>query len=241
MVKKTLLVFSLFSMIMVAQSKAPNIMVSPIQHDFGYVIQGTTTSYDYTVSNLGSDILKINDVRPACGCTSVLISKGEILPHDTADLRVDFNSNGFSGNVKKSVYILSNDPKNPTMELTYIANVVKTFPPKSDSMSNPAIKFNQMSFDFGKINEGDVVTHIFKFENTGHTNLKIEDIKTSCGCTAALTKDKDIAPGGSGTLRVEFDSHYKHGQLTRLIYIKTNDPNNKSVALKIFADVEKGS
>ena len=29
-----------------------------------------------------------------------------------------------------------------------------------------SIRFNETSFDFGKINEGDTVNHIFNFKNT---------------------------------------------------------------------------
>jgi hypothetical protein len=241
MFKKIGLIVFFLSIAILSQSEAPEISVSPLQHDFGYVIQGTATSYTCIIFNKGTDTLNITDVRPSCGCTRVLLSDEYILPNDSTSLRVTFNSNGFSGQVQKSVYILSNDPKNQSIEIKYVADVVKKFPPNADSMSYPAIKFDEMSYDFGEIEEGRIVTHKFKFINSGHTDLKIGDIETSCGCTAALADNKVISPGDSGVIRVEFDSHYKHGQLTRFIYIKTNDPNNKSIALRIFADVEKGS
>lgn len=40
----------------------------------------------------------------------------------------------------------------------------------------PNIKFEQISFDFGKVIQGKSVTHIFKFENIGDDPLKINKV-----------------------------------------------------------------
>ncbi|MBU1628026.1 DUF1573 domain-containing protein, partial [bacterium] len=58
---------------------------------------------------------------------------------------------------------------------------------KTNTPENPSsIVFNEMEYDYGEVEEGVEVTHIFKFKNNGISKLKIEDVKTSCGCTAAL-------------------------------------------------------
>src|SRR5687767_9689807 len=47
----------------------------------------------------------------------------------------------------------------------------------------PEIKFEEEVFDFGKITQGEVVSHDFKFKNIGNTNLIISGASGSCGCT----------------------------------------------------------
>jgi len=40
------------------------------------------------------------------------------------------------------------------------------------------------TFDFGVIDEGDVVETVFSFTNSGKTELIITSAKGSCGCNA---------------------------------------------------------
>jgi len=46
-----------------------------------------------------------------------------------------------------------------------------------------SIEFADNEFDYGTIQEGDVVEHVYKFTNTGTEPLIISNAKGSCGCT----------------------------------------------------------
>src|SRR5687768_1551038 len=52
-----------------------------------------------------------------------------------------------------------------------------------DSSFLPIIVFEETEFDFGTINEGDVVTHKYNFKNTGTARLLITEVNSTCGCT----------------------------------------------------------
>ena len=45
-------------------------------------------------------------------------------------------------------------------------------------------EFPEMEYDFGNINECQVVEHLFKFTNNGQAPLVISNITASCGCTS---------------------------------------------------------
>ena len=47
----------------------------------------------------------------------------------------------------------------------------------------PIMTFEETEFDFGTIEGGTNVEHVFKFTNTGTAPLVIVDAKSSCGCT----------------------------------------------------------
>jgi len=72
-----------------------------------------------------------------------------------------------------------------------------------------SINFENPNFDWGKVNDGDKVTHIFKFTNTGKEPLIISDAKGSCGCTVPEWPKEPIAPGAKGEIKVVFDSKGK--------------------------------
>lgn len=71
------------------------------------------------------------------------------------------------------------------------------------------IKFDQDTYDWGKVMDGDKVTHVFKFKNTGSEPLIISNAKGSCGCTVPEWPKDAIAPGKSGEIKVVFDSKGK--------------------------------
>lgn len=47
------------------------------------------------------------------------------------------------------------------------------------SYSQPSIEFKELTYDWGRLIEGDRTTHTFHFQNTGNEDLKIEKVKSS--------------------------------------------------------------
>jgi len=100
------------------------------------------------------------------------------------------------------------------------------------------VSWDKEEHDFGNINEGDKVSTKFAFTNTGNEPLIISSAKGSCGCTVPKWPKEPIAPGGTGTIDVEFNSKNKPGRQTKTVTIQANtDPN--PIRLKIKAEVAK--
>lgn len=101
----------------------------------------------------------------------------------------------------------------------------------------PVLTFKEESFDFGTINEGDVVEHTFTFTNTGDGPLVITAAKGSCGCTVPTwPKGETIAPGESGELLVKFNSRGKKNIQNKTVTISANTEKGKEV-IRIKANV----
>ncbi len=99
--------------------------------------------------------------------------------------------------------------------------------------ADPAIiKFKEESFDFGKITEGDKVTHTFKFYNGSTQPLIISNAVASCGCTTPTWPKEPILPGKEGEISVTFNSAGKVGLQDKLITVTANtDPAQTVVHL----------
>ncbi len=103
---------------------------------------------------------------------------------------------------------------------------------KVDKEKLPVIKFTEGTHDFGKIIQGEKVAHKFSFTNEGKSNLIITSAKASCGCTIAEPTKAPIAPGGTGTIDVTFDSNGKSGMVTKTISVLTNcEPNTVFITI----------
>lgn len=100
----------------------------------------------------------------------------------------------------------------------------------------PTFAFAEENHDFGTINEGDVVEHIFEFENTGDAPLIISDAKGSCGCTVPEWPKEPIGIGEKGQIKVKFNSRKKPGIQNKTVTITANT-YPKQTRIKIKADV----
>jgi hypothetical protein len=102
----------------------------------------------------------------------------------------------------------------------------------------PKIKFKEESWDFGKMKQGKVLTHIFVFKNEGDETLKIERVKTSCGCTAALLSKKEIAPGEEGEIKLTYNTRGFEGKNTKYIDVESNDPAQPRKRIAVSVEIE---
>jgi Protein of unknown function (DUF1573) len=235
MSKNLLYVFFLFSSIVFAQLVQPKLVIQQNSFDFGAIKQGETVSHTFVLTNSGGDLLKINNVQASCGCTAASPEKSELAPGESTNLTVKFNSTGRMGNQVKTVKVFTNDPQSPEMTITISGNVVTA----EQTGSVPTIYFPETQHDFGKVSEGEKINYTFRFVNKGLSELVIKDVKSSCGCTAALLSSSNIKPGQEGTIKVEFDTKNRSGKNSKTVTVQSNDPKDPTKILTIYADIMK--
>lgn len=101
-----------------------------------------------------------------------------------------------------------------------------------DTTMLPRMEFEDVRFDFGNITQGERVTTYYKFTNTGKSDLIVTSAKGSCGCTVPSWPKEPIAPGGSGSIKVVFDSSGKKGRQSKLVTIVANThPSTNKVTI----------
>jgi len=105
-----------------------------------------------------------------------------------------------------------------------------------ESSNVTEIAFEHTEHDFGRIQEGEKVGCIFKYENTGNGNLIIQKASGSCGCTVPRWDKKPTSPGEIGQLEVIFDSSGRRGLQNKSITV-TSNTSNKITILTIRATI----
>ena len=76
--------------------------------------------------------------------------------------------------------------------------------------------------DFGEIPQGKPVSVEFTFTNNGDAPLIINDVHTSCGCTASDYPKEPITAGKSSKIKVTYNASAM-GAFTKTITVKTNE------------------
>ena len=108
---------------------------------------------------------------------------------------------------------------------TTVANAVPSGP-------TTVMSFDETTFDFGTVTEGEKVSHTYAFKNTGDEPLILQNAKGSCGCTVPQWPREPIPSGESGSITVEFNSKGKKGPRNQKVTITANtDPVQSFVAL----------
>ena len=102
----------------------------------------------------------------------------------------------------------------------------------------PQISISEEEWDFGKVKPGTQPQHKFIITNKGNEDLIIERVWASCGCVQVSIFDNRILPGKSADLQAIFNTAGYVGMLEKIIYIKSNDPEEPEKKIKVKVDVE---
>ncbi len=94
-------------------------------------------------------------------------------------------------------------------------------------------------WDFGRIEEGQVLKHNFIIQNDSDRVLNIKETNTSCGCTVSEIEKKTLAPQESTKVNVEFKSKGYSGKVQQFIYVNTDSVDEPIIRFVIKAEVVK--
>jgi hypothetical protein len=110
-------------------------------------------------------------------------------------------------------------------------NVTKANERDSKSVKGlPIMTFVSKEYNFGTIDQGDKVEAVFKFKNTGESDLIITKAKASCGCTVPKwPKNKAIKPGEESEITAIFDSTHKINNQNKSITLSVNTLSAREV------------
>jgi hypothetical protein len=123
---------------------------------------------------------------------------------------------GACGNEKpKADPTLVENPVSASTETSAISTDTSTF-------EGAIISFEKTEHEFGTITEGEKAEYSFKFTNTGKKQLLISSAAASCGCTVPTYSKEPIPPGGTGMIKVVFDSKYRLDRFEKYVTVLSN-------------------
>lgn len=139
------------------------------------------------------------------------------------------------------------EAKNPIPVTAYVTS----------DQEKPQVKVAISMKDFGKIAVSDVKTAEFILENSGNRPLEIYGVTSSCGCTFGEIEISGIKSpqffmhaksnwvgvvqqGSQAIVRVTYKPSVMpvKGEVTRMVYVKTNDPKNSELTFSVKAIVK---
>lgn len=92
-----------------------------------------------------------------------------------------------------------------------------------------SVSFDKSEYDFGTVNEGEIVETTFKVTNSGTTDLVIIDARVTCGCTVPVWPKEPIKPGQTEDIKVKFNTSGKPNRQQKNITLITNTKSGREV------------
>jgi|TARA_B110000503_G_scaffold106044_1_gene158316 hypothetical protein len=97
------------------------------------------------------------------------------------------------------------------------------------SKGSAEIEFDITEFDFGTVNEGEIVEAKFTVTNSGKTDLVISNVQASCGCTVPVWPRTPIKPGDSAEVLANFNTAGKPNRQAKTLTLFTNTARGREV------------
>jgi hypothetical protein len=232
----------------------PDVSVSPMTNDFGYVLVGDSSpELVVTISNVGSGDIDVSDISlvtgteysldvsgggaGSCGSTSPTITPG-----GNCTVSVTFSPQSV-GTFTDTLRITSDDPDEPTVDVSLTGNGVNVLPPDIRV-------FPPLAIDFGRVEVEDGRGWVVTIYNEGSTDLAVSNISLVKWNEYTIYEDEGpnpcdirnptIMPGDNCTVRVVFASETR-GTYTDTLKIYSNDPDEPTVDVSLTAIAFKPS
>ena len=101
-------------------------------------------------------------------------------------------------------------------------------PPATVASTNsigPRIQFATPVYDFGRARAGDPVKYTYVFTNTGDRMLIVNSVQPGCHCTTAGEWTKQVEPGKTGEIPIQFNTAGTSGMIVRQVTVACNISN----------------
>lgn len=115
-------------------AQAPIITFDKTHQNLGRLSGERKAAVKYKVTNTGNATLNITQVRPGCGCTYTMLGKWSLAPGESTAIEATFDPKGMRGLVRKTVEVVSDDPKTPAAILSFEAEIIQEIMPSVESV-----------------------------------------------------------------------------------------------------------
>lgn len=103
----------------------------------------------------------------------------------------------------------------------------------------PNLQFERTTYVGGDVIEGEELKITYPFTNTGGSDLIVESVKGSCGCTVPAIADKVVKPGETSEITATFYSKGRPGKQVKSITVRSNDPDAGTIVLRLECEVQR--
>lgn len=149
------------------QEDFPDIHFEERVYDFSIAGQQEKINHNFWFMNAGKGLLIIKAVKTSCGCVATLLSSEEVPSGATGVIEANFETGKHEGRQIETIYVSSNDPDEPEIELE-ITGVVKT-----------KVAIDPEFLYFGDVEKGKTVTKTIRLIQIDERQLGLNRVEVA--------------------------------------------------------------
>lgn len=202
---------------------APKMVCPETVYDFGERENDQVVEHHFVVRNEGTLSLEIRNVRASCGCTAVKPTDNVVAPGGQTTIQVRFDLRGRNGRQIKTIFVQSNDPETPNLNLQIQGTIVQGL------QAQPATLF------FGRVEPGAQRMRPFEILS-GRGPVQI--IEAGSSQTGMIVTRVDPEPGDDGSrhrFELTLDETLPAGTLNGHVFVKTDFGGGREISIPVAA------
>ncbi len=204
----------------------PKLSIDNPEVNLGSMYGGEKKKGKIILKNIGNDTLRIFSVQPGCGCTTVKQLKGFLLPGQSGDVELEFNSFGYRGKVEKQVFINTNDPTSQFVTVKLIAKVYEVLQPIKGTIREGSTLFIDNTII------GKPTTQTVELKNVSGVPIVIKGDSVPSSTMALTLNKRSLRPNDTLSIQVTVQPQ-KVGSAKELFYIFTNHKSRPIVEIQV--------
>ncbi len=203
----------------------PHMAFEELNYDFGIAGPGDRITHIFKFTNVGSEPLQITRVSTSCGCTAALLSKKEIFPGGSGEIRATFKTKRFEGVQETTITVYSNDPDDPNIDLTIIGAI------KRDVAVVP------QGINFGDVQKGETVTGSVKLLQLSQNKLVLHRIEVNEKYLNATTSRFRDENSRGINIDISLKPEAPVGALSEVVTLHTNLKRRPRIDVPVWANI----
>ena len=224
-----------------AQQSRAKMQLSETVHDFGkFNEEAGRQTYDFVVTNIGTDPLVIQNISVSCGCTMPEWTKSPIPAGGKGKVTAIYNPQNRPGAFNQTLTIYSNSNPSPVV-LTIKGEVVPREKTVEDMFTFPVggtVRFESNHLAFTNIKKTEKKTKTMQVVNTSDKDATIEFLNAPPHL-ALKVSPATIKPGQKGIIEGVYDGtkNAGWGNVSDMIRLKVNGVTQEGVYYYISANL----
>jgi hypothetical protein len=210
-----------------AQGWAEKMFKGAVSHDFGTVPRGAQLVHRFTITNIYAVRMEITELKTSCGCATATAAKRVLEPLESTTIEVRLDGRRFTGPKKFTVRVSVGPEYISSTELLVTVN------------SRADVVFNPGEVRFDTVTRGQTPARTIDVEYAGALDWRVTEVVARDVPYDVSYTELYRRPGQVGyRLTVTLKADAPTGALKHNLYLRTNDPASKLVAVLVEANVQ---
>ncbi|GEM_PF-3104710 len=207
----------------------PSIKLSKSFINFEKIVKGETHSAEIIIENNGDDTLGIINIHTSCSCVNASLKDKSIYPHKYTKLEIKFDSGSKPvGPTHQEIILKTNDPEYEIVKIVVLGYIEE---------SKKGLEFSVPVINFGTIPKGYHGKKDITITNHDKISHTIIEIIPEFGVSVEKTKNIFLPAQTKTSIPVQISQWIKPGIFSSSITLRTTDPANPMVQLKVTARI----